>query len=597
MVLEREAVIVCSRTSYVAPLWYIGGVAIVTCGALCLPPGAPPSLLRVASAQTHFGYPAETGKGLPPVDASTKPEIYPIRRLRQASGRLLPVFVDGQLGFIDRRGKVVVEPTFQRLGIYGDSWRLELGMGDVPSELPRAVTAIPFADWFDGFSEGVCIVGRDGKCGFLRDDGKLIAPCRYTMVTRFQEGIAFGEIKGPPQRIEMLNREGQVLRSDIDAVAPVREGRVGVRIQGRWGFVNCAGKIVIAPQYDSVGSDNRQVRAARDAYFMNGAVQVWQNGTTGMIDRNGETIVPIKYANVTRREFGFEAVRGDGQKEYFDWGGGRIPKAIMPAGARSGHVTLRIDAADVVKIGTPQEGLVSFRIASGKWGYATLEGHVVIQPRFRFAGPFHAGCAVVSPDGVRWGLIGPSGAYCAEPRYEKVLRLSREQGADEDFASLFKVSQNGVWGIIDRRGNEIVASRFRRIELHSPLEFAVSNRTIRLGDRGQVAPRRKEFYGVLPDGTVAILGSSGGYLVEPRYIGVDWLIGGYRRFITKDGKRGFLDAKGRIAIRPQFDYAGPFFDGVALVGMGVHWDFDGTNEDAKWGYIRSDGSFLWKPSN
>ena len=109
-------------------------------------------------------------------------------------------------------------------------------MGDVPSELPRAVTIIPFADWFDGFSEGVCIVGRGGKCGLLRDDGKLIVPCRYTMVTRFQEGSAFGLTEDPSRRIEMLNREGQVLRSDTDAIGPIRDARA---VESRWDERRC----------------------------------------------------------------------------------------------------------------------------------------------------------------------------------------------------------------------------------------------------------------------------------------------------------------------------------------------------------------------
>jgi len=54
-------------------------------------------------------------------------------------------------------------------------------------------------------------------------------------------------------------------------------------------------------------------------------------------------------------------------------------------------------------------------------------------------------------------------------------------------------------------------------------------------------------------------------------------------------KWGFVDTTGRMAIEPQFDFAAPFFDGLALVQMGT--------EDAKRGYIDKTGSYVWKPTN
>jgi len=48
----------------------------------------------------------------------------------------------------------------------------------------------------------------------------------------------------------------------------------------------------------------------------------------------------------------------------------------------------------------------------------------------------------------------------------------------------------------------------------------------------------------------------------------------------RDGKWGYIDNHGGILIEPQFDYAGPFTEGLAPARMGE-----------KAGYLRTDGSW------
>jgi hypothetical protein len=45
-----------------------------------------------------------------------------------------------------------------------------------------------------------------------------------------------------------------------------------------------------------------------------------------------------------------------------------------------------------------------------------------------------------------------------------------------------------------------------------------------------------------------------------------------------------------MAIEPQFDFAAPFFDGLALVHIG-------KDEEPKTGYIDKTGRYVWKPTN
>ncbi len=53
----------------------------------------------------------------------------------------------------------------------------------------------------------------------------------------------------------------------------------------------------------------------------------------------------------------------------------------------------------------------------------------------------------------------------------------------------------------------------------------------------------------------------------------------------RKGKYGYRDASGAFVIAPQFDYAGEFCEGLAVVGVGKF-------PDTKWGYINRQGHIV-----
>ena len=62
---------------------------------------------------------------------------------------------------------------------------------------------------------------------------------------------------------------------------------------------------------------------------------------------------------------------------------------------------------------------------------------------------------------------------------------------------------------------------------------------------------------------------------------------GEHRFM-RGGKWGFIDTSGKIIIKPQFDYAMAFYEGLAAVCMKCRSPFD----DGKWGYINNKGEII-----
>lgn len=80
----------------------------------------------------------------------------------------LAAFVNdkGLWGFMDRQGKIVVQPQFNMLSI-----NMEL-----PDQLP--------------FNEGLAAVGIDGKWGYIDPKGKMVIPMRFGFAKAFENGKA-----------------------------------------------------------------------------------------------------------------------------------------------------------------------------------------------------------------------------------------------------------------------------------------------------------------------------------------------------------------------------------------------------------------------
>ena len=49
---------------------------------------------------------------------------------------------------------------------------------------------------------------------------------------------------------------------------------------------------------------------------------------------------------------------------------------------------------------------------------------------------------------------------------------------------------------------------------------------------------------------------------------------------------GYIDKQGVMIVKPVFNWAGNFSDGIAGVNIG-----------SKWGYIDKAGNYVWKPTN
>lgn len=100
-------------------------------------------------------------------------------------------------------------------------------------------------------SEGLRAIRKDGKFGFIDEEGRLRIANRY------------------------------------EAVKPFSDGMAAIRILNQWGFIDHQEKLLVQPVYDEVEN------------FVNGLAIVHKDGLSGLIDKKGKVVLPVRYDKIT----------------------------------------------------------------------------------------------------------------------------------------------------------------------------------------------------------------------------------------------------------------------------------------------------------
>lgn len=79
---------------------------------------------------------------------------------------------------------------------------------------------------------------------------------------------------------------------------------------------------------------------------------------------------------------------------------------------------------------------------SGKWGYCTQSGRIVIKPKYDNAFPFRDGFAAVERNG-KWGYINEQGRTVVRCIYDCALDFNKGYAM---------VKKNGKWGAVNTKG-------------------------------------------------------------------------------------------------------------------------------------------------
>ena len=142
------------------------------------------------------------------------------------------------------------------------------------------------------FQNGKAVIqDREGRWALIDQEGKICSDYFQDIKTDYAGRYLFGEhvIARKDEKYNLyddsLKKEVKKLEaSDMDI--PVREGLAAYCENGKWGFINEEGEVVIKPQYEGAKS------------FSGGVAGVCENGKWGFINENNQLIVDCQFYDV-----------------------------------------------------------------------------------------------------------------------------------------------------------------------------------------------------------------------------------------------------------------------------------------------------------
>ena len=296
------------------------------------------------------------------------------------------------------------------------------------------------------------------------------------------------------------------------------EGLARVMRDGKYGFIDTAGREVVPCKYD--GADDFHEGMARvtvgggwryDRFFG----ESFLSGKFGFIDKTGREVIPCRYFHAENYCDGLAVVevREDGESRRF---------LIDKSGREAGPYVNAIPGMT----GVFHEGFAWVE-RNKKWGFVDKTGREVVPCKYDAACDFSDGMARVAVGG-EWSF-------------------SEDLGEE---------SLSGCkWGYLDKSGREVIPCQYGyACDFHDGLAM--------------VAPD-----GMILDGSCFFIDKVGHEVFRlPEKVFADVFSEGLASYRIGN-KSGYLDKTGQVAISARFDQAYDFHDGLAMVKAGRTWGF------------------------
>lgn len=233
-------------------------------------------------------------------------------------------------GFIDRKGKMVIPPKeYQEVWGFNDGMcavRVKGRYGFIDKNGKMAVP--PRYTSVRNFHEGLAVVKINGKSGFVDKAGNLVIPCKYTEVGDFDGGFACVRQDSSCGLIGKNGTFGIEISSKYSACGNFSEGLWPVKITKtkEWCYLDSTGRTIVPPaKYEVAG------------IFKNGLAPVVVYKKYGFINRAGAMVIAPKFDAInTFFEHGLALVTAKGMPgaeygAYIDETG-KIVWSMLPVG-------------------------------------------------------------------------------------------------------------------------------------------------------------------------------------------------------------------------------------------------------------------------
>jgi hypothetical protein len=538
--------------------------------------------LAAVYVRGKWGYIDTTGTMVIAPQFRPDPRPWVANELRFSEGRAA-VPAGAKWGYIDRTGRVTIEWRFDDAGPFQEGLapvrvgRLygyidTVGTMVIALRFPRA----------RAFSEGLAVAEDSARrSGYIDHTGTFVIAPQWHDAAPFSGALACVQNGGECEYIDHAGHyrwQPPGRASALVSQADTTRRLLVVNQNGRFGYIDTAGRIVIPPQFDHASE------------FRGGLALVKSANKWGFIDANGRPVIPPRFDAAHTFSEGLAAVQVGSKWGYID----RMGRMV---------ITPQFDGA-----GWFSDGLAQAMVG-GKWGFIDTTGAIVIPPQFEFStigshvSGFSGGRAWVSVPTSRYALIDRGGRIISGP-YDFAKEFSDGFAAVREFGDrLGRIESR--WGYIDSTGRVVIRPRPNARAWSLAENFAQGRAPVRIGEKwgyidktGTVIiearfddARASEFH----DGLAPVqLGKKWGYIDTTGAVVIALQFSSAGEFseglapIELDGRWGYIDRAGQVVIAPQFDRTAGFNGGVAQVDLQ-------SQAGPQKGYINRAGRLVWDP--
>jgi len=382
--------------------------------------------------------------------------------LDNTEDKILKVSMNRQkYGLIDTLGQVTVDLLYDEIGEFcedrlavrkGNKWGFvdKYGREVIPCRFNKVVN----------FSDGYATVKLGTKWGLIDKLGDTQLPFEYSNLGNHSDGLVW--FRGISGRGYMDVEGNIVIEPKFSIVDDFEMGVARVKINGQYGLINPTGDYILRPKYVNILPFNEEGLAIAKRQANRIKYEV--------IDRTGSVLTQHSYRDIQNFREGYAAVRLKDFYGFIDEKG----KLVIDNKYR--------------KVSDFSNGLASVQL-EGKCGYIDTLGKVVIPFEFSKCLDFEDGRAVVYNGYRKAGLIDTEGEFLIKPGLNRLMDFNDGRGLvrDEkyryyyiteqakvydgfyDSASSFRhgvavVKIEGLWGVINQKGIEIIPPKYDKIE-------------------------------------------------------------------------------------------------------------------------------------
>lgn len=331
------------------------------------------------------------------------------------------------------------------------------------------------------------------------------------------------------------------------------DGRAKVTVNGKAGFIDSTGKLVIKADLNDAGRFSEGLAPFED-----------RKGKWGFIDKNGQVVIPAQFEWALTFSEGLAAVQLGSKWGFIDRNGLLVIKATFD--------DVSSFSEGLAAVNWPKDlnrEKSAYRFSSG---FIDRTGNVVISGSFDgISRDFDGGMALVSRR-VKCAFTSCSETFAIDRNGARLWTLNSwyiSWFSDDSIVIAAGKDKNGkeLYSALGRDGKPLFEEKFSRIE----------------GFVDGLAPARKTW-----TGKYGFIDKRGQFVIADIYSSARTFSEGLAA-VEIDSTYGYIDPTGKVVIKPQFAFADHFREGIALVAP------SGKGRETT-GYIDRSGTYIWKPT-